>query len=102
MSKLVTEIVAGEAYEYYPLGKYVVRAKGVCGGKPTFKYTRIEVAGTLSRIKAGESVDSIVEGYEGRVPREAISEVIQVAASLGKKLNRGLPHKNGAKLSVAK
>jgi len=43
--KLVTEMVGGEPYQYYPLGQYVVRAIGVCGGRPTFKYTRIEVKG---------------------------------------------------------
>lgn len=90
MPKLVTEYVAGEPYEYYALGKYVVRAKGVCRGRPTFKYTRIEVAGALSRITAGESVDSVVEGYCGGVPREAIAEAIRIASKLGKNPNRGL------------
>ncbi len=96
MPKLVTEIVGGEPYEYYPLGEHVVRAKGVCGGRPTFKYTRIEVAGTLSRIDAGESVDYIVEGYGGRVPREAISEAMQIASKLGKKLNKKLSKRAAA------
>ncbi|MEW6114960.1 MAG: DUF433 domain-containing protein, partial [Thermodesulfobacteriota bacterium] len=90
MTKLITEFVGGEPYEYYPLGKHVVRAKGICGGKPTFKYTRIEIAGTLTRIDAGESIDSIVRGYRGRVPREAILEAIQVSKELGKKLKRSL------------
>ena len=40
--ELVYEIVGGETYEYYPLGKYVVAAPKVCGGRPTFKYTRLE------------------------------------------------------------
>jgi len=39
MATLITEIVNGEPYHYYPLGDYVVRAIGVCGGRPTFKYT---------------------------------------------------------------
>jgi hypothetical protein len=41
--KVVREIVGGEVYEYVPLGKHIVSAKGVCGGRPTFKYTRVEV-----------------------------------------------------------
>lgn len=76
MSKLVTEIVGGEPYQYYPLGEYIVRAAGVCGGRPTFKYTRIEVTGTLERIAAGEDIDEIVEGYRGRVSGYAIAEAI--------------------------
>ena len=78
MKKLVTEIVGGESYQYYPLGKHVVRALGVCGGRPTFKYTRIEITGALERLAAGESLDEIVEGYKGRVPREAIIEAIRL------------------------
>jgi uncharacterized protein (DUF433 family) len=71
---LVTEMVGGEVYQYYPLGQHVVRAIGVCRGRPTFKYTRIEVTGTLERLAAGESLDDIVAGYRGRVSREAILE----------------------------
>jgi uncharacterized protein (DUF433 family) len=88
MPKRVTESVGGETYEYLPLGKHVVRAKGVCGGKPTFKYTRIEIAGTLTRIASGETIDAIVEGYRGRVSREAILEAIEIAGKLNKKSNR--------------
>ncbi len=74
MADLITEEIGGETYHYYPLGKYVVRAIGVCGGRPTFKYTRIEITGALDRLAAGESMDELVAGYRGRVPREAIIE----------------------------
>ena len=76
----VRELVNGEPYDFVPLGKYVVRAVGVCGGRPTFKYTRIEVAGALDRLRAGEGLDEIAAGYRGRVPREAIQEAIDIAA----------------------
>ena len=56
---MVTEMVGGE---------HVVRAPGVCGGRPTFKYTRIEIAGVLARLARGETVEGIVRGYEGRSP----------------------------------
>lgn len=79
--KLITEVVNGETYEYYPLGEHVVRAVGVCGGRPTFKYTRIEVAGTLDRLAAGESPDAIVTGYDGRVSRDAIVEALRIATA---------------------
>ena len=75
MPELVTETVGGEVYPYYPLGKHVVRALGVCGERPTFKVTRIEIVGTRDRLAAGESMDDIVAGYRGRVSREAIIEV---------------------------
>ena len=78
MSKLVSEVVDGEIYQYYPLGEHVVRASGVCGGRPTFKYTRIEVAGTMDRLAAGERLDAVVAGYRGRVSREAVMEAVRV------------------------
>lgn len=78
---LVTEIVGGELYQYYPLGSHVVRAPGVCGSRPTFKYTRIEITGALDRLASGEDLDQIVAGYRGRVSREAVIEAIRLIAS---------------------
>jgi len=76
MTQLVAEVVGGELYRYLPLGDHVVRAVGVCGGRPTFKYTRIEITGTLERLAAGENIDDIVQGYQGRVPGAAIIEAV--------------------------
>jgi uncharacterized protein (DUF433 family) len=88
--KLVRENYGGEIYEYYPLGKYVVMAKGVCGGRPTFKYTRIEVAGILRRLSAGQTIDQIVSNYNRpELPREAIEEAMRLAAEAF--LNRYIP-----------
>jgi uncharacterized protein (DUF433 family) len=81
MTKVMTETLQGETYQYYPLGKHVVRAVGVCGGRPTFKYTRIEIAGTFDRLAAGESLDEMVAGSRGRVSREAIIEAIQIVTA---------------------
>jgi len=78
MTQLVAKVVGGELYRYLPLGNHVVRAVGVCGGRPTFKYTRIEIAGTLERLAAGESIDDIVQGYQGRVSQAAIIEAVQL------------------------
>lgn len=78
MAKRITEVVGGEPYEYYPLGKYVVRAPSVCRGRPTFKYTRIEITGTLERLAAGENVEEIIAGYRGKVSRQAIMEALRL------------------------
>jgi uncharacterized protein (DUF433 family) len=78
MAQVMTEMIGGEVYQYYPLGEHVVGALGVCGGRPTFKYTRIEITGTLERLAAGEPVDAIVTGYNGRVSLEAIQEASQI------------------------
>jgi uncharacterized protein (DUF433 family) len=75
---LITETIGGETYQYYPLGRYVVRALGVCGGRPTFKHTRIEITGTFERLAAGETIEAIVAGYRGKVSKEAIEEATQI------------------------
>lgn len=82
--KLITETVGNEPYQYYPLGKHIVRAVGICGGRPTFKYTRIEITGTLERLAAGEHISDIVQGYRGRVSQEAIIETINYVTQINK------------------
>ncbi len=78
MPKTITEIIGDEVYEYVPLGDYVVKAKGVCGGRPTFKYTRILVSGILDRIKAGKCIGTITKNYDGRITKEAILEAMNI------------------------
>ena len=78
---LVQETLAdGQLYEYFPLGKHIVSAPRVCRGRPTFKYTRIEVAGVLNWLCAGQSVDQLIEGYGGRVTRAALREAGALAS----------------------
>ncbi len=78
--KLAQELYGGEPYEYYPLGKYIVAAPGVCGGRPTFKYTRLEVSVILSSIASGETIEQIVQSYAlSQLTPEAIREAIQLA-----------------------
>ncbi len=79
---IITEIVGGEPYEYIPLGDHVMRAVGICRGRPTFKYTRVEIAGVLDRIADGESVDEIARGFDGYISRDAITEAVQIANRL--------------------
>lgn len=78
MSELVVETVGGEAYEYVPLGQHIVRAVGVCGGRPTVKYTRIEISALLDRIAHGDSIEEITTDYGGRVSRAAVAEAIEI------------------------
>ncbi len=75
--ELVRELYGGEVYEYYPLRKYVVVAPAVCGGRPTFKYTRIEAAGALNLLAAGNTIEQIAKRFE--VPSEAVEEAIRLA-----------------------
>jgi len=74
---LVCEVFGGEPYEYYPLGEYIVAAPGVCGGRPTFKYTLIDVRHALSLLSGGRTVDEVAQAY--RVPVAAIREALELA-----------------------
>ena len=78
--QLRREKVGDEWYEYMPLGQFVVSAPAVCRGRPTFKYTRIEVAGILERLAAGHSLEALIADSEGRLSREAIAEAAALAA----------------------
>ena len=62
--QLIHEVVGSESYDYYPLGDYVVSAPGICGGRPTFKYTRIEVEVVLDLL-AARQLERLVENFQG-------------------------------------
>lgn len=79
--RLVREIYGGEPYEYYPLGKYVVAAPGVCGGRPTFKYTRLEVSMILALLESGITVGETIERYStSKITLKAVQEAILLAS----------------------
>jgi len=78
--ELVREIVGDTPYDYYPLGEFVVIAPGICGGRPTFKYTRLEVSTILALLSQGQSIDEVVDDYESStLRREAIREALRLA-----------------------
>jgi uncharacterized protein (DUF433 family) len=77
--KLVSEIYGGEPYEYHPLGEHIVSAPGVCGGRPTFKYTRIDVHYAMALLSGGWTVEAVAQSY--RVPVEVVQEAIDLAVT---------------------
>ncbi len=76
--KIVRRSQSGSAYEFYPIGKYVVLAPGVCGGRPTFKGTRLEVRTILDCLRLGRSVDDVLKSYPS-ISKVAIQEAIRLA-----------------------
>jgi uncharacterized protein (DUF433 family) len=79
-TRLVRETRGDESYQYYSLGKYVVSAPDVCGGRPTFKHTRLEVSVILSLIAQGETVQQVVEEYSAsQLTPAAVIEAIRLA-----------------------
>ena len=75
--KLVRETLHGEPYEYYPLGKYIVAAPGVCGGRPTIKYHRLDAMHIIGFLKRGDSPKLIARNY--RIPVAAVREAVELA-----------------------
>ncbi len=61
------------------LGEYIVSDSGICGGDLTFKGTRVLVKDVLYYVALGKDWDWISEGYDGRLPRAAIAEAIELA-----------------------
>lgn len=78
VKKLVCEIVGGEPYEFYPVGRHIVIAPGICGGRPTFKYTRIDVRHALSLLAAGRTVERVAQSYQ--IPVAAVREALSLSA----------------------
>src|SRR5260221_11534508 len=61
------------------LGRYVVADSGICGGKPTFRGTRILVADVLGQVARGMASETIVEEWRGAVSMDAIAEAVRLA-----------------------
>lgn len=74
---LVRETLHGEPYEYYPLGKYIVAAPGVCGGRPTIKYHRLDVRHIIGFLERGDSPKQIARNY--RISIAAVREAVELA-----------------------
>ncbi len=77
--KLVREETPDGPYEYYVLGRHVVVAPGVCGGRPTFRGTRIEVRTIFDWLGAGRTIPEILEGYPS-LSKGAVEEAMKLAA----------------------
>ncbi|MCI0389309.1 MAG: DUF433 domain-containing protein [Acidobacteria bacterium] len=78
LPEFIREEIDGEVYEYLPLGKYVVAARGVCGGRPTIKYHRLDARHVLAFYQRGDSVQKIARNYKIKV--EAVEEVIKLSS----------------------
>jgi uncharacterized protein (DUF433 family) len=77
--EMVREIYGGEVYEYYPLGDYVVAARGVCGGRPTLKHTRMDARWVIGYLKLGRTAEDLAAAHG--VPVEAIREVVKLQSA---------------------
>jgi uncharacterized protein (DUF433 family) len=61
------------------LSKHIVADPRVLHGAPSIHGTRIPVAMILEQVAEGCPWDEIVRDWEGKVPREAIAEAVDLA-----------------------
>ena len=74
---LVRETLHGEPYEYCPLGRHIVAAPGVCSGRPTIKYHRLDAMHIIGFLERGDS-PQIARNY--RIPIAAVREAVKLAS----------------------
>ena len=77
LETLVNEIYGGQTYQYLPLGKHIVAAPGVCGGRPTIKYHRLDARHVVGYLRSGESREWIAENFD--IPLAAVDEAVALA-----------------------
>jgi uncharacterized protein (DUF433 family) len=61
------------------LGRYVVADSRICGGRSTFRGTRILVADVLGQVARGMAWETIVEEWRGAVSMDAVAEAVHLA-----------------------
>jgi len=61
------------------LGRFIVADPRICGGKPTYKGTRIMVWQVLAMLERGESWNYVRQAWPGQMSDEAIAETIKLA-----------------------
>lgn len=72
-----TEEFGGREYAYVPLGEHVVAARGVCGGRSTIKYTRLDARHIIGMLRAGETPEQIALNHN--ISDAAIAEAVELA-----------------------
>jgi uncharacterized protein (DUF433 family) len=64
------------------LGQYIVADSEICHGKPTFAGTRIMVSQVVGMVARGLDWDHIVDEWDGKISKEAISEAMGLATQM--------------------
>jgi uncharacterized protein (DUF433 family) len=62
------------------IGRHMVADPKICHGRPTFRGTRVLVSDVLEQVAAGMAWETIIEEWNGSVPKQAIAEAVQLAS----------------------
>jgi uncharacterized protein (DUF433 family) len=59
----------------------IVRDKGICGGEPVFKGTRVTLRTVLASLADGDSIDEILADFPSLKPEDVRAAIAFAAAS---------------------
>jgi uncharacterized protein (DUF433 family) len=79
--------------------KWIVKVRGVCGGEPTIKGTRIPVRALVAEYKFGSDFEEILEGFPGVTPNqlhEAFAYYYDNQEEVERLINPGTPEEIAA------
>ena len=62
------------------IGRHMVVDPRICHGRPTFRGTRVLVSDVLEQVAGGMAWETIIEEWNGSVPKQAIAEAVQLAS----------------------
>jgi len=59
----------------------IIRDKGICGGEPVFKGTRVTLRTVLASLADGNSAEEILDGFPSLKPEDIKAAIAFAAAS---------------------
>lgn len=59
----------------------IIRDKGICGGEPVFKGTRVTLRTVLASLAAGDSTEEILTDFPSLKPEDVQAAIAFAAAS---------------------
>lgn len=59
----------------------IIRDRGICGGQPVFKGTRVTLRTVLASLAGGDSVEEILAGFPTLKPEDVHAAIAFAAAS---------------------
>jgi uncharacterized protein (DUF433 family) len=59
----------------------IIRDKGICGGEPVFKGTRVTLRTVLASLAAGDTADEILADFPSLKPEDIHAAIAFAAAS---------------------
>jgi len=80
--------------------KWIVKVRGICGGEPTIKGTRVPVRALIAEYKFGSSIEEILEGFPGITPNqlhEAFAYYYDNQEEVERLINPGTPEEIAAR-----